>query len=173
MARVQSNDPGSRGAKSPDAPRQKPASDTGADPKTQPASGDRGATLFRALVTAGIDPATAYTATQEAEFVTGQDVNAALGARMDAFETRMDAFEARMEAANALLLAQLQALTAAVMEIKADLANVKTDVAALKTDVAVLKTDVAVLKREVRLIWACLFLLVPTITAFLVRFLAA
>ena len=33
-----------------------------------------------------------------------------------------------------------------------------------------LKTDVAVLKREVRLIWAALFLAVPTLTAILVRF---
>ena len=32
-----------------------------------------------------------------------------------------------------------------------------------------LKTDVAVLRREVRLIWAALFLAVPTLTAILVR----
>ena len=37
-------------------------------------------------------------------------------------------------------------------------------------DLETLKSDVAVLKREVRLIWAALFLAVPTLTAILVRF---
>ena len=36
-------------------------------------------------------------------------------------------------------------------------------------DLETLKSDVAVLKREVRLIWAALFLAVPTLTAVLVR----
>ena len=36
-------------------------------------------------------------------------------------------------------------------------------------DLETLKTDVAVLKREVRLIWAALFLAVPTLTAVVVR----
>ena len=123
--------------------------------------------LFRALVAAGVEASTAYTVDREVEFVAGQNVVAELGgridalaARIDALDARMDAFAARMETANAQLFLQFQtALTAAVTKLETDLTEVKT--------------NVAVLKREVRLIWACLFLLVPTITAFLVRLFAA
>ena len=59
--------------------------------------------------------------------------------------------------------AQIQALAD---RLENRLENVEDRLANLET----LKTDVAVLQREVRLIWAALFLAVPTLTAVLVRF---
>jgi len=61
---------------------------------------------------------------------------------------------------------QIQGLATTLDRMATRLENLET----LKTDVATLTTDVAVLKREVRLIWAALFLAVPTLTAVLVRF---
>ena len=122
----------------------------------------------------GVDAVAAYTVDREVESVAGQNVTAELGdriealggridtlaPRMEGFDARIDAVAARMETANAQLFVQFQtALTAAVAEIGADISGIRT--------------EVAVLKREVRLIWAFLFLLVPTITAFLVRLFAA
>ena len=53
--------------------------------------------------------------------------------------------------------------------LKSDLATVKSDLATVKETVGTLGTEVAVLKREVRLIWAGLFLAVPTLTAVVIR----
>ena len=68
---------------------------------------------------------------------------------------------------------QIQGLATTPDRMATRLENVETrleDLETLKTDVATLTTDVALLKREVRLIWAALFLAVPTLTAVLVRF---
>lgn len=68
---------------------------------------------------------------------------------------------------------QMQAVATRIGEVetnlKSELTTVKTDLAAVKTDLGDVKTDVAVLKKEVRLIWAGLFLAVPTLTAVVIR----
>ena len=105
-----------------------------------PGSGPEGGALFRSLLAAGVEPAAAYTAVREMESMAGQSVVTQLGAQIQGLATTLERLENRLE-------------------------NLET----LKTDVATLTTDVAVLKREVRLIWAALFLAVPTLTAILVR----
>ena len=97
--------------------------------------------MFRALLAAGVEPAAAYTAVREMESMAGQSVVTQLGAQIQGLAATLDRMETRLE-------------------------NVETRLESLET----LKTDVAVLKREVRLIWAALFLAVPTLTAILVRF---
>ncbi|MYI40254.1 MAG: hypothetical protein F4023_13245 [Acidobacteria bacterium] len=92
-----------------------------------------------------MEPAAAYTAVREMESMAGQSVVTQLGAQIQGLATTLERLENRLE-------------------------NVETRLETLKTDVATLTTDVAVLKREVRLIWAALFLAVPTLTAVLVRF---
>jgi len=62
--------------------------------------------------------------------------------------------------------AQIQGLVTVLDRMATRLEIVETRLANLET----LKTDVAVLKREVLLMWAALFLAVPTLTAILVRF---
>ena len=100
-----------------------------------------GGALFHALLAAGVDPAAAYTAVREMESMAGQSVVTQLGAQIQGLATTLDRMATRLE-------------------------NVETRLENLET----LKADVAVLKREVRLIWAALFLAVPTLTAILVRF---
>ena len=113
-------------------PRRPGHSDVGTS--APPDSGPEDGALFRALLTAGVEPAAAYTAVREMESMAGQSVVTQLGAQIqalaDRLENRLENVEKRLET---------------------------------------LKTDVAVLKREVRLIWAALFLAVPTLTAILVR----
>ena len=111
---------------------------------SQPAGG--------ALLAAGVEPAAAYTAVREMESMAGQSVVTQLGAQIQGLATTLERLENRLDD-------RLQ-------NVENRLANLET----LKTDVATLTTDVAVLKREVRLIWAGLFLAVPTLTAILVRF---
>ena len=106
-----------------------------------PGSGPAGGALFRALLAAGVEPAPAYTAVREMESMAGQSVVAQLSAQIQGLAATLDRMESRLE-------------------------NVERRLEDLET----LKTDVAVLKREVRLIWAALFLAVPTLTAVLVRF---
>ena len=95
-----------------------------------------------------MEPAAAYTAVREMESMAGQSVVTQLSAQIQGLTTTLDRMENRLE------------------NVENRLENLET----LKTDVATLTTDVAVLKREVRLIWAALFLAVPTLTAVLVRF---
>jgi len=82
------------------------------------------------------------------ESMAGQSVVTQLGAQIQGLAIVLDRMATRLE------------------NVEHRLANVETRLANLET----LKTDVAVLKREVRLIWAALFLAVPTLTAILVRF---
>ncbi len=145
MARTQqhaaeSNPP----APSRDSPRRHPG-DSGVETPGPPDSGPAGGALFRALLAAGVEPAAAYTAVREMESMAGQSVVTQLGAQIQGLATTLERLENRLED-------RLQ--------------NVENRLANLET----LKTEVAVLKREVRLIWAGLFLAVPTLTAILVRF---
>ena len=113
-----------------------------------PGSGSAGGALFRALLAAGVEPAAAYTAVREMESMAGQSIVTQLGAQIQGLATTLDRMAIRLE------------------NVETRLENVETRLENLET----LKTDVAVLKREVRLIWAALFLAVPTLTAVLVRF---
>ena len=145
-----------------------------AGPRTPPPHGPPGNAMFRALLAAGVDADTAYTAEREMESIAAQNAAAQVGPAMDVFAARMDTAHAR-------LLVQFQAaLTAAVQEVKtefrAELAEVKTEfraeLAEVKTGLATVTNDVATLKREIRLVWGCLSLLVVTLTAVLVRLFA-
>ena len=152
MARTQqhaaeSNPP----APSRDSPRRHPG-DSDVETPGPPNSGPAGGALFRALLAAGVEPAAAYTAVREMESMAGQSVVTQLGAQIQGLATTLERLENRLED-------RLQ-------NVENRLENLET----LKTDVATLTTDVAVLKREVRLIWAALFLAVPTLTAVVVRF---
>ena len=131
-------------APSGDSPGRRPG-DSVVETPGPPGSGSTGGALFRALLAAGVEPAAAYTAVREMESMAGQSVVTQLGAQIQGLATTLERLENRLE-------------------------NVETRLETLKTDVATLTTDVAVLKREVRLIWAALFLAVPTLTAVLVRF---
>lgn len=131
-------------ARSGDSPPRRPGDSVVGTPGP-PGSGSTGGALFRALLAAGVEPAAAYTAVREMESMAGQSVVTQLGAQIQGLATTLERLENRLE-------------------------NVETRLETLKTDVATLTTDVAVLKREVRLIWAALFLAVPTLTAILVRF---
>ena len=131
-------------ARSGDSPPRRPG-DSVVETPGPPGSGSTGGALFRALLAAGVEPAAAYTAVREMESMAGQSVVTQLGAQIQGLATTLERLENRLE-------------------------NVETRLETLKTDVATLTTDVAVLKREVRLIWAALFLAVPTLTAVLVRF---
>lgn len=133
-------------APSGDSPRELPG-DSDIEPLAPPGSPAGGA-LFRALLAAGVAPAAAYTAVREMESMAGQSVVTQLGAQIQGLATTLDRVANRLDNVEKRL----------------------EDLDVLKTDVALLKTDVAVLKREVRLIWAALFLAVPTLTAVLVRF---
>ena len=93
----------------------------------------------------GADAVTAYTATSEMEITAGQNAANSIVAQLGV---------------------QIQAVVTRIGEVET---NLKSDLATVKTDLAGVKTDVAVLKKEVRLIWAALFLAVPTLTAVLVR----
>ena len=138
--------------------RPTPGAATGApiDTYKLPGSERPDSALFRVFLATGADAVTAYTATREMEITVGQNVAnsivAQLGVQIQAVVTRIGEVETNL---------------------KSELATVKTDTAVLKTDLAGVKTDVAVLKKEVRLIWAALFLAVPTLTAVLVRLFAA
>ena len=134
-------------APSGDSPRRLPG-DSAVETPGPPGSGPAGGALFRALLAAGVEPAAAYTAVREMESMAGQSVVTQLGAQIQGLATTLDRMATRLE------------------NLETRLENVETRLANLET----LKTDVAVLKREVRLIWAALFLAVPTLTAVLVRF---
>ena len=141
MARTEQHAAESRPpAPSGDSPRRRPGESVVETPGP-PGSGPVGGALFRALLAAGVEPAAAYTAVREMESMAGQSVVTQLGAQIQGLAATLDRMETRLE-------------------------NVETRLESLET----LKTDVAVLKREVRLIWAALFLAVPTLTAILVRF---
>ena len=144
MARTQQHAAESqRPTPSGDSPRKLPG-DSDVETLGPPGSPAGGA-LFRALLAAGVDPAAAYTAVREMESMAGQSVVTQLGAQIQGLATTLERLENRLED-------RLQ--------------NVENRLANLET----LKTEVAVLKREVRLIWAGLFLAVPTLTAVVVRF---
>ena len=108
----------------------------------------------------GADAVTAYTAIRDIEITVGQNVAnsivAQLGVQIQAVATRIGEVETNLKSDLAT--------------VKSDLAMVKTDLATVKETVGTLGTAVAVLKREVRLIWASLFLAVPTLTAVVIRF---
>ena len=93
------------------------------------------------------------------EIAAGQNVVnsvvAQLGVQMQAVATRIGEVETNLKSDLATVKTDLAA-------VKTDLVAVKTDLAVVKTDLGDVKTDVAVLKKEVRLIWAGLFLAVPT-----------
>ena len=145
MARTQQHAAESQpAAPSGDSPRRRPG-DPGVETPGPPNSGPAGGALFRALLAAGVEPAAAYTAVREMESMAGQSVVTQLGAQIQGLATTLERLENRLDD-------RLQ--------------NVENRLANLET----LKTEVAVLKREVRLIWAGLFLAVPTLTAILVRF---
>lgn len=148
MARTQQHAAESQpAAPSGDSPRRRPG-DPDVETPGPPDSGPAGGALFRALLAAGVEPAAAYTAVREMESMAGQSVVTQLGAQIQGLATTLERLENRLQ------------------NVENRLENLET----LKTDVATLTTDVAVLKREVRLIWAALFLAVPTLTAILVRF---
>ena len=134
-------------APSGDSPRRLPG-DSAVETPGPPGSGPAGGALFRALLAAGVEPAAAYTAVREMESMAGQSVVTQLGVQIQGLATTLDRMATRLE------------------NVETRLESLET----LKADVATLTTDVAVLKREVRLIWAALFLAVPTLTAVLVRF---
>ena len=141
MARTQQHAAESQpAAPSGDSPRRRPG-DPGVETPGPPNSGPAGGALFRALLAAGVEPAAAYTAVREMESMAGQSVVTQLGAQIQGLATTLERLENRLQ-------------------------NVENRLANLET----LKTEVAVLKREVRLIWAGLFLAVPTLTAVVVRF---
>jgi len=145
MARTQQHAAESQSpAPSGDSPRRHP-DDSIVETPGPPSSGTTGGALFRALLAAGVEPAAAYTAVREMESMAGQSVVTQLGAQIQGLATTLERLENRLEDR---------------------LENVEHRLANLET----LKTDVAVLKREVRLIWAALFLAVPTLTAVVVRF---
>ena len=145
MARTQQHAAESQpAAPSGDSPRRRPG-DPGVETPGPPNSGPAGGALFRALLTAGVEPAAAYTAVREMESMAGQSVVTQLGEQIQGLATTLERLENRLDD-------RLQ--------------NVENRLANLET----LKTEVAVLTREVRLIWAGLFLAVPTLTAILVRF---
>ena len=111
------------------------------------ASDAPGSALFRALLAAGADAVTAYTAMGEVMSIAGQSVTAQLGAQIQAVATTLDGVQAGLR------------------EVKADLREVKADLAGVRT-------DVAVLTKQVRLIWAFLSLQVVTLTGVLIRLFA-
>ena len=131
-----------------DAARQKSVPDADIEALAPPASAAADNALFRALLAAGADAVTAYTAVREMESTAGQNVVVQFGAQVQALTT------------------QVQALSAQVQALATTLDRVISDLAAVKADVAEVKTEVAVLKKEVRLIW---LLLIPTLTAVLIR----
>ena len=131
-------------ARSGDSPPRRPG-DSVVETPGPPGSGSTGGALFRALLAAGVEPAAAYTAVREMESMAGQSVVTQLGAQIQGLATTLDRMATRLE-------------------------NVEIRLENVENRLANLTTDVAVLKREVRLIWAALFLAVPTLTAVLVRF---
>ena len=140
MARTQQHAAGSQSpAPSGDSPRKLPG-DADAPTLAPAGPGPAGGALFHALLAGGVNPAAAYTAVREMESMAGQSVVTQLGAQIQGLATTLERLENRLE------------------NVEKRLENLET-----------LKTDVAVLKREVRLIWAALFLAVPTLTAILVR----
>ena len=63
-------------------------------------------------------------------------------------------------------------LGAQIQVVATTLGRVENSLETVKKDLGTLQTDVAVLKKEVRLIWAALFLAVPTLTAVVIRLFA-
>ena len=152
MARTQQHPAESQPPAPPGGSPSRRPGDSDAGTSAPPGSGPEGGALFRALLAAGVDPAAAYTAVREMESMAGQSVVTQLGTQIQGLATTLERLENRIEDR--------------LENVENRLENLET----LKTDVATLTTDVAVLKREVRLIWAALFLAVPTLTAILVRF---
>ena len=138
-------------ARSGDSPPRRPG-DSVVETPGPPGSGSTGGALFRALLAAGVEPAAAYTAVREMESMAGQSVVTQLGAQIQGLATTLDRMATRLE------------------NVEIRLENVENRLENVENRLANLTTDVAVLKREVRLIWATLFLAVPTLTAVLVRF---
>ena len=172
MARTQQHAAESqRPTPSGDSPRKLPG-DSDVETLGPPGSPAGGA-LFRALLAAGVDPAAAYTAVREMESMAGQSVVTQLGAQIQAGQSVVTQFGAQIQGLATNLDRVESSLAATLDRLENRLDNVENrleHLETLKTDVATLTTDVAVLKREVRLIWAALFLAVPTLTAVLVRF---
>ena len=122
----------------------------------------------------GADAVTAYTAIRDMEITVGQNVAnsivAQLGVQIQAVATRIGEVETNLKSDLATVKSDLAMVKTDLAMVKTDLAMVKTDLATVKETVGTLGTAVAVLKREVRLIWAGLFLAVPTLTAVVIRF---
>ena len=153
-------------AASADNPGRRPTPGAPIDTSRPPGSERPDSALFRVFLATGTDAVTAYTATREMEITAGQNVAnnivAQLGVQIQAVATRIGEVETNLKSDLATVKTDLAG-------VKTDMATVKTDLAGVKTDVAGVKTDVAVLKKEVRLIWAALFLAVPTLTAVVIR----
>ena len=154
MPRIQQTDPESQPvAASADNPARRPTPGIATDTPRPPEFERPDSALFRVFLATGADAVTAYTASRDIEMTVGQNVAnsivAQLGVQIQAVATRIGEVETNL---------------------KSDLATVKSDLATVKETVGTLGTEVAVLKREVRLIWASLFLAVPTLTAVVIRF---
>ncbi len=161
MPRIQQTDPESQPvAASADNPARRPTPGIATDTPRPPEFERPDSALFRVFLATGADAVTAYTAIREIEMTVGQNVAnsvvAQLGVQIQAVATRIGEVETNLKSDLAT--------------VKSDLATVKSDLATVKGTVGTLGTEVAVLKREVRLIWAGLFLAVPTLTAVVIRF---
>ena len=181
MPQTRQTDPASQPvAASADNPgrRPTPGAATGApiDTSRPPGSERPDSALFRVFLATGADAVTAYTATREMEITAGQNaansIVAQLGVQIQAVVTRIGEVETNLKSDLATVKTDLAGVKTDVAVLKTDMAGVKTDVGVLKTDMADVKTDTAVLKKEVRLIWAALFLAVPTLTAVVIRLFA-
>ena len=142
--------------------RQESVPDADVETLAPPASAAADNALFRALLAAGADAVTAYTAVREMESTAGQNVVVQLGAQVQALGGQVQALATQVQA----LATTLDRVIHDLAIVKAEVAEVKAEVAEVKSDVAGVKTEVAVLTKEVRLIW---LLLIPTLTAVLIR----
>ena len=163
MPRIQQTDPESQPvAASADNPARRPTPGIATDTPRLPEFERPDSALFRVFLATGTDAVTAYTAIRDMETTVGQNVVnsvvAQLGVQIQAVATRIGEVETNLKSDLAT--------------VKTDLAAVKTDLSAAKTDLGDVKTDVAVLRKEVCLIWAALFLAVPTLTALVIRLFA-
>ena len=182
MPRIQQTDPESQPvAASADNPARRPTPGIATDTPRPPEFERPDSALFRVFLATGADAVTAYTAIRDMEITVGQNVAnsivAQLGVQIQAVATRIGEVETNLKSDLATVKSDLAMVKTDLAMVKTDLAMVKTDLAMVKTDLATVKetvgtlgTAVAVLKREVRLIWAGLFLAVPTLTAVVIRF---
>ena len=175
MPRIQQTDPESQPvAASADNPARRPTPGIATDTPRPPEFERPDSALFRVFLATGADAVTAYTAIRDMEITVGQNVAnsivAQLGVQIQAVATRIGEVETNLKSDLATVKSDLAMVKTDLAMVKTDLAMVKSDLATVKETVGTLGTAVAVLKREVRLIWAGLFLAVPTLTAVVIRF---